>query len=77
MRQRQIGHDIGSVGVASIDACKEACASDVQCKAATYEAKWSTCYLHNASGSTAGHGDYDHIVKICTGKCSNFFGRVE
>ena len=74
MHQRQFGYDIRRAEAATIDACKEACASDALCKAATYEANKSSCYLHNALRSTSSAENFDHIVKItCTGK---FFGRV-
>ena len=76
MDQRQFGNDIATVGAANLDACKEACAHDAQCKAATYKPDRSRCFLHNALGSTASNGNYDHIVKICTGKRSYFFARV-
>ena len=76
MDQRQFGNDIATVGAANLDACKKACTHDSKCKAATYEPVKFLCFLHSALGSTSRNGAFDHIFKICTGKCSNFFART-
>ena len=74
--QRQFTHNIGTKSATSVDACKEVCASNTYCKAATFQATTASCFLHNGLGAPTSHERFDHLVKMCTGNCIDFFGRV-